>query len=91
MLTERIPPETRAVREVRVDAAVLGHLLVDLLVRGHQLAGFIVNIDALAPDGIERHRQPHRCFPHFDLRPELFVVRRRPIRRCDEDVGSEFG
>lgn len=91
MLTERIPSKTRAEREIRVDATILGHLLVDLLARGHQLAGFIVDIDALAPDGIERHRQTHRRFPHFDLRPELLVVRRRPIGRCNEDVRSEFG
>lgn len=62
-----------------------------MLVRGHQPAGFIVDIDALAPDGIERHRQLHRCFSHFDLGPELLVVRRGPVRRCDKDIGAKLG
>lgn len=91
MFTKCIASKTWAKREKRVDAAVLGHLLVYLLLTRHQPARIVVNVNTLAPDGVERHLQLHGRFAHFNLRPELLVEWRGAVWGVDEDVGSEFG
>lgn len=92
LLTKRIASETRTLWKKRVDAAVLGHLLVHLLIRGHQPACVVVDIDALAPDGIEGHHQFHHgCFTHFNLCPELLIEWHGAVGSVDEDVGPKFG